>query len=250
MSDHSNSLIADDSCPAVTTAGVLSSAPGAGAPAVVVHSPVMASEEWSRSAPGQPQPKAPTGGDSRERPATKFSSDCAPSSGSGSGSSVLQIVAETEQRGNLGKPVRARRGLVKAGRHNDQQDAVRLSSCGGDSSPDSTSSEIDDGSTFDGSHTVAAPRSRRAGIASGPQDTNSVVANSDRDAPAPTGVSSLDLSAASSGVADFSSEADLIPTWLLQPLASELPAMRQYVIASRTLAAKASISKSTSLVKA
>ncbi len=79
---------------------------------------------------------------------------------------------------------------------------------------------------------------------------HSVVANSDRGAPAPTGVPSLDLSAASSGVADFSSEADLIATWLLQPRASELPAMRQYVIASRTLAAKASISKSTSLVKA
>lgn len=44
---------------------------------------------------------------------------------SGSGSSALQIVAESEQRGNSGKPVRAQRGLVKAGRHNDRQGVVR-----------------------------------------------------------------------------------------------------------------------------
>lgn len=58
--------------------------------------------------------------------ARNFRSDGARTSGSGSGSSVLQIVAESEQRGNSGKPVRARRGLVKAGRHNDRQDAIRV----------------------------------------------------------------------------------------------------------------------------
>ncbi len=50
-------------------------APPAGASETVasvppVFKPAMASEEWSRSAPGQPQPKAPTGGDSVERHAT------------------------------------------------------------------------------------------------------------------------------------------------------------------------------------
>ncbi len=47
------------------------------------------------------------------------------SKGSGSGFSVLQIVAETEQRWSSGKPVQAQRGLVKAGDHNDRQDAAR-----------------------------------------------------------------------------------------------------------------------------
>ena len=58
--------------------------------------------------------------------------NCAPKSSDrglsqppGSGSSVPQIVAETKQRGNSGKPVRVQRDLVKAGSQNDQRDTVR-----------------------------------------------------------------------------------------------------------------------------
>ncbi len=93
-------------------------------------------------------------------------------------------------------------------------------------------------------------------VVSSPESPTSIVvfhsdvANSDRDAPAPTGVTSLDLSAASSGVADFSSEADLIAVWLLQPRASELPAMRKYASTFCVAAASVIISNSTSSVGA
>lgn len=81
----------------------------------------------------------------------------------------------------------------------------------------------------------------------GPQELNSVVADFHRGAPALRSVSSV-TSAAPSGVAAFS-EADLEAAWLLMPGARDLPAMFNMAMASRTLAAKASVSNSSSLFK-
>lgn len=171
----SNSIIADDSCPAVTTAGGFASAPGSNTPAVVVPF------EAAHRAPDQYPAPAKTG---MFCAVANAGGDHEEVSASSTGLEFLEIDSVTgTSPGECGTELECfgasqfRSGACEGNGSNavgskTTDDSARTSSCGVDSSHDLTSSEIDDGPTFGGSHTAAATRSPCAGIASGPQDLN------------------------------------------------------------------------------